>query len=227
MKRIKSINGYTIYQATARDESKYDVSEGYFYLFFSSDIRDYGLTNCDWDMECGTIKEAESFATGTNYAIAKEIVEETTTAASFEEIAVVESKLDSGMSREAIESEDNEETTIEAKISNAHQYFSQMKLINPGLDYTSLRNDAANIFSDNYDEYLTIFASLNHTYIKHFHNTDIKCSAMVVDWVELNKLNDKSDDFFQYFGNYMDDDSNSSWAVFGDFPKRYCVLLTK
>ena len=106
MKRIKATNGYTIYQATARDESKYDVCEGYFYLYFSSDIRDYGLTNCDWDWEAGTIEEAESFANGTNYAIAKEIVEETTTAASFEEIAEVEAKLDNGMSREDIESEE-------------------------------------------------------------------------------------------------------------------------
>ena len=82
MKRIKSINGYTIYQASARDVSKYNVEEGYFYLYFSSDIRDYGLSCCEWDLEAGSIEEAEAFATGTNYAIAKEIVEETTTAAS-------------------------------------------------------------------------------------------------------------------------------------------------
>lgn len=114
MKRIKAINGYTIYQATARDESKYDVCEGYFYLYFSSDIRDYGLTNCDWDMETGTIEQAEAFAASTNYAVAKEIVEETTTAASFEEIAEVEAKLDNGMSREDIESEDEEDEEDEA-----------------------------------------------------------------------------------------------------------------
>ena len=76
MKRIKSINGYTIYQASARDVSKYNVTESYFYLYFSSDIRDYGLSNCDWDWEAGSIEEAEAFATGTNYAIAKEIVED-------------------------------------------------------------------------------------------------------------------------------------------------------
>lgn len=102
MKKIKAVNGYTIYQASARDVSKYNVEEGYFYLYFSSDIRDYGLSNCDWDWEAGSIEEAEAFATGTNYAIAKEIVEETTTAASFEEIQEVEAKLDSGMSTEEI-----------------------------------------------------------------------------------------------------------------------------
>jgi hypothetical protein len=94
MKKIKAINGYTIYQATSKDVSKYNVEEDYFYLYFSSDVRDYGLGNCDWDWEAGSIEEAEAFATGTNYAIAKEIVEQTTTAASFEEIQEVEAQLD-------------------------------------------------------------------------------------------------------------------------------------
>jgi hypothetical protein len=117
MKRIKAVNGYTIYQATARDAANRNVEEGYFYLFFSSDIRDYGLSNCDWDWEAGSIEEAEAFATGTNYAIAKEIVEETTTAASFEEIQEVEAKLDSGMSREEIE-EDSEIETVNDFLSH-------------------------------------------------------------------------------------------------------------
>ena len=39
MKRIKSVNGYTIYQATARDENRHNVTAEYFYLYFSSDIR--------------------------------------------------------------------------------------------------------------------------------------------------------------------------------------------
>lgn len=113
MKRIKAVNGYTIYQATARDAANRNVEEGYFYLFFSSDIRDYGLSNSDWDWEAGSIEEAEAFATGTNYAVAKEIVEETTTAASFEEIAEVEAKLDSGMTREEIEEESEVEKEID------------------------------------------------------------------------------------------------------------------
>ena len=68
--------------------------------------------------------------------------------------------------------------------------------------------------------------------VKHFHESKIKCSAIVVDWVELNKLNHKSDDgktprLLKYLGNYMDDDSTSVWAVFGRMPKRYCVLIDK
>ena len=62
---------------------------------------------------------------------------------------------------------------------------------------------------------------------KHFYDTEMKCSALVVDWCELNKLNNEAKDFLQYLGNYMDDDSNSVWALFGDFPKRYCVLIEK
>lgn len=61
--------------------------------------------------------------------------------------------------------------------------------------------------------------------IKHFHNA-MSCSAEVVDWVKLNQINDKAEDFLLYLGNYMDDDGNSVWALFGDFPKRYCVLIT-
>ena len=76
MKKIKAINGYTIYEATKKDENKYNVEEGYFYIYFSSDIRDYGISNSEWDWEAGSIEEATEWATGSNYAIAKEIVEE-------------------------------------------------------------------------------------------------------------------------------------------------------
>ena len=90
MKKIKALNGYTIYEATKRDENKYNVEEGYFYIYFSSDIRDYGISNSEWDFEAGSIKEAEAICNGSNYARAKEIVEATTTAATYEEIEEVE-----------------------------------------------------------------------------------------------------------------------------------------
>lgn len=61
--------------------------------------------------------------------------------------------------------------------------------------------------------------------VKHFHGTVMKCSAIVTDWVELNKLNNRSDRFFEYLGNYMDDDSDTVWAMFGDFPKRYVIKI--
>lgn len=162
MKKIKAINGYTIYQATTRDESKYNVTEGYFYLYFSSDIRDYGLSNSEYDYEAGSIEEATEFATGTNYAIAKEIVEETTTAASFEEILEVEQKLNDGMSREEIEEEIEEEpiecTALEAKIQNAIDYCEKNR--SRYASYTDMENDAANLFADDFHEYSLIYEAL-------------------------------------------------------------------
>lgn len=94
MKKIKALNGYTIYEATKRDENKYNVTEGYFYIYFSSDIRDYGISNSEWDFEAGSIEEAEAICNGSNYAKAKEIVEATTTTATYEEIEEVEKILD-------------------------------------------------------------------------------------------------------------------------------------
>lgn len=40
MTRIKSLNGYAIYQAGARDVDKCGAEEGAFYVYYSSDIRD-------------------------------------------------------------------------------------------------------------------------------------------------------------------------------------------
>ena len=60
--------------------------------------------------------------------------------------------------------------------------------------------------------------------IKHFHE-ELKCSAILIDWVELNKLTKESGHTFTYRGNYMDDDSNIVYAVFGEEPVNYCVKL--
>ena len=108
MKRIKSINGYTIYQATARDVSRHNVEEGYFYLYFSSDIREYGLAYSYIEAEAGSLEEAEEIATGSNYATAREYVEASTTAADFEDIAAVEKLLDQGYSLDDIAAAEEE-----------------------------------------------------------------------------------------------------------------------
>lgn len=103
MKRIEAMNGYTIMQATARDVNKYNVEEGMFYIYFSSDLREYGLSMSDPDWECDSIEVAREWCSGTNFAIAREIVEASSTAASFEEIERIEKLLDAGMSAEEIE----------------------------------------------------------------------------------------------------------------------------
>jgi len=97
LKKIKNMNGYAIYQAGARDVTKYGYEDGGFYVYFASDVRDFGLTNSTPEFEgCGSLEEAETNCIG-NFARAKEIVEERTTAASMEEILEVEAMLDAGV----------------------------------------------------------------------------------------------------------------------------------
>ena len=52
MKRIKGMNGYTIYQAvTKRDEEEYCTTIGNYAIWRSSEIRDFGLSRfgCAYD----------------------------------------------------------------------------------------------------------------------------------------------------------------------------------
>lgn len=112
MKRIKAINGYTIFQATERDTKRYNVEADRFYIYFSSDVRDYGLTNCDPDWEADSEAEAIEWASSGNYAIAKEIAESRSTAASFDEIEEIEKQLDSGMTPEEIEEAEEESSGL-------------------------------------------------------------------------------------------------------------------
>lgn len=104
MKRIKAINGYTIYQATTRrDTDKYGINVGEYAVYFSSDIKDYGIAYSYPEFDgIETIEEAENLCAG-NYAIAREIVESTTTAASHEEITAIQSRLDAGETPSEIE----------------------------------------------------------------------------------------------------------------------------
>lgn len=118
MKRIKNINGYAIYQAGPRDVKKYGFSEGGFYVYFASDVRDFGLPNSTPEFEdCGSLEEAEANCTG-NFAIAKEIVEERTTAASMDEILEVEAMLDAGADPESLDSEALEPERIRSRCDN-------------------------------------------------------------------------------------------------------------
>lgn len=130
MKRIKSINGYTIYQATERDEQKYNVTADTYYIYFSSDIRDYGLSYSEPDWEADTIENALDWCTSSNYAIAKEIAEANTTAATFEEIEAIERKLDAGISAEEIQEEEADQVNVIEEnglffvhVENSRDYF--------------------------------------------------------------------------------------------------------
>ena len=122
MKRIKAINGYTIYQATARDAKNSNMTEGTFYIYFSSDIRDYGLSNSDLDWEADTIETAIEWCTSSNYAMAKEIVESRTTAAAYDEIAEVEKQLDGGASVDEIEAALDDAESVDVIEDNGLYY---------------------------------------------------------------------------------------------------------
>ena len=94
MKRVKALNGYTIYLANERDEKKYTgIEAGNYYIYFSSDVRDYGIAYSYPEFECSCLEEAIENCGG-NYAIAKEICESDHTCVTFEEIEEVEKKLD-------------------------------------------------------------------------------------------------------------------------------------
>lgn len=95
MKRIKSINGYSIYQAvTARDEENYRCQTGNYNIYFSSDIRDYGLSYSDPNWEDIDSLDIAMELCGDNYAKAKEIAEAASTCVTFEEIEQIERNLD-------------------------------------------------------------------------------------------------------------------------------------
>lgn len=90
MKRIKAINGYTIYQMTARDEKQGNGIEGEYAIYFSSDVRDYGVTYSTPEYDgIETLEIAESLISDTEsiaYAQTKEALEEQYTAVTFEDI---------------------------------------------------------------------------------------------------------------------------------------------
>lgn len=113
MKRIKAMNGYTIYMLTARDEKNGEGFEGEYAIYFSSDVRDYGreFSVAEFD-GVGSLEEAESLCNN-NYAKARELVEEVQTLYDFEEVEAIEARLNAGESCQAIRQElnqDEEET---------------------------------------------------------------------------------------------------------------------
>lgn len=70
---------------------------------------------------------------------------------------------------------------------------------------------------------------MNDAYIGYgemeFFESEMKCRAVVADWCDLNKINNKTDDFLKYYGNYMPDDSTDVYALFGRNKERYCIKI--
>ena len=90
MKRIKAVNGYTIMQATERDKER---TPGEYYIYFSSDLRDFGLAYSEPEFEVSNLQEALDFCNGSNYAKAKEILESKYTCVCFDDIEKLERTL--------------------------------------------------------------------------------------------------------------------------------------
>lgn len=120
MKRIKSINGYTIYQAVSkRDQENYNCTIGNYNIYFSSDIRDFGISYSYAEFEdIDTLENAIEFC-DSNFAKAREYCENKSTCVSFEEIEEIEKKLDNGMTIEEIEEE--EENIIIEEVKTEYQ----------------------------------------------------------------------------------------------------------
>lgn len=114
MKRIKTVNGYAIYQAmTQRDADNYSCQIGSYNLYLSSDIRDYGLANSypEYD-DIDSLAAALELANGSNYAIACALAEELSdsTIQDMDLVIEIERRLDEGQTVELItESYDTDE----------------------------------------------------------------------------------------------------------------------
>ena len=115
MKRIKAINGFTIYEVTARDEKNTRYTAGDYVIYLSSDIREYGREYSYPEYEdVDGLENAIALCEGSNYAKAVKIVSNENTFIDAEEVERVESLLDAGMTEEDMEEgEEMEEKILE------------------------------------------------------------------------------------------------------------------
>ena len=100
MKRVKTFNGYAIYQAVSeRDAETYCCPVGSYKLYLSTDIRDFGLSCSDPCFDgIETLDEALELAGGSNYAAAEAMAEEIggSTCIEMDLVLEIERRLDAG-----------------------------------------------------------------------------------------------------------------------------------
>lgn len=133
MKRIKTVNGYAIYQATTqRDADNYNCEIGCYNLYLSSDIRDFGLS-CSYPEydNIDSLSCALELAHGSNYAVACALADElsNSTIQDMDLVLEIERRLDAG---EALE-------TIRDSYNTWDQYFYDPSVV-PYLD-AALQDD--------------------------------------------------------------------------------------
>lgn len=104
MKRIKTVNGYAIYQSmTRRDADNYGCQIGNYNLYVAQDIRDYGLSYsyASYD-DIDSLATAIELANGSNYAVACALADELSdsTVQDMDMVLELERRLDAGESIE-------------------------------------------------------------------------------------------------------------------------------
>ena len=106
MKKIKTVNGYAIYQAVSeRDAENYRCAVGSYNLYLATDVRDYGLANSSPEYEdIDSLANALELANGSNHAIAEALAEELggSTCIDMDLVLEIERRLDAGEDQEAI-----------------------------------------------------------------------------------------------------------------------------
>ena len=102
MKRIKAINGYTIFELTQRDVDNnfYNATAGNYNIYLSSDIRDYGVSNSTPEYEdIETLKEALEICDGST-ATALEIIDNSDYDYTIENIELIEDVINTARDNE-------------------------------------------------------------------------------------------------------------------------------
>lgn len=106
MKRIKSINGYTIYEATSqRDADTYNCEVGSYNIYLSTDIRDFGLRNSYPEYEnIDSLAVALAMCSASHYGVAVALADELSdsTVQDMDLTLEIERRLESGEALETI-----------------------------------------------------------------------------------------------------------------------------
>lgn len=96
MKRVKAMNGFTIYQYTKRDERD-GHKIGEYCVFYSADVREFGTTYSTPEFEdLGTLAEALENIEGNYNGAAYSILSEQTTCVDFSEVEELAARLENG-----------------------------------------------------------------------------------------------------------------------------------
>ena len=185
MKRIKAINGYSIYQATSKRDENNGFSIGEYYIYFSSDIRDYGLTNSDPEFDSVDSLNVAMELCENNFAIAKEICETKTTCVSYNDIETVETMLNSGVDVETIENDENDENetnkTFESFLNSCEWFDGELFIngIEPDFGFVW---DSDNSFTEyGRNEYGAILNSTDFTVNDNCIELNADCTEQYAD----------------------------------------------